>query len=140
MSDNFGLSHSLADVRQTYRTGGFEDVAGYSRAVRIGSHIAVSATAATGDDGSALHKGDTYAQTKVAFERALEGVSALGGATTDVLRTRMYLALDADWRRAVDAHAELFAGVSPANSTYFVASFIPFGVLVEVEIDAILAS
>lgn len=127
-------------MRMVHRTGGFEDVAGYSRALRIGHHIAVSATAATGDDGRALHEGDTYGQTRVAFERALEGVSALGGTASDVLRTRMYLGLDADWRRAVDAHAELFADVCPANSTYFVAAFIPPGVLVEVEIDAILDS
>ena len=125
-------------MRSTHRTGGFEDVAGYSRAVRIGAHIAVSATAATGDDGRALHDGDTYAQTRVAFERALESVRELGGTAADVLRTRMYLGVDADWRRAVDAHAELFEEVRPANSTYFVAAFIPQGVLIEVEVDAIV--
>ena len=125
-------------MRQTFREGGFEDLAAYSRAVRIGNHIAVSATAATGSDGHALHEGDTYAQTKLAFERALEGLSALGGSGVDVLRTRMYLDPHAEWRRAVDAHAELFAEVNPANSTYFVAGFIPDGVLVEVELDAVV--
>ncbi len=36
------------------------------------------------------------------------------------------------------AHGEAFAGVDPANTTYFVAGFIPEGVLVEVELDAIV--
>jgi enamine deaminase RidA (YjgF/YER057c/UK114 family) len=127
-------------MRRSYRTGGFEEVAAYSRAVRAGDYIAVSATAATGEDGRGLYEGDTYAQTRCAFERALEAVTELGGAAADVLRTRMYLGPDADWRRAVDAHAELFDGVFPANSTYFVAGFVPANVLVEVEVDAILSS
>lgn len=127
-------------MRQTYRTGGFEDVAGYSRAVRIGDVIAVSATAPTDDRGSALHPGDTYAQTRLAFERALEGLEALGAGVADVLRTRMYLTLDSEWRRAVDAHRELFADVQPANATFYVAGFIPEGVLVEVELDAVSSS
>ncbi len=124
-------------MRTTYRTGGFEDVAGYSRAVRIGELVAVSATAPTDEHGKALHPGDTYAQARLAFERALEGLEALGAGVADVLRTRMYLTPDSDWRRAVDAHRELFADVQPANSTFYVAGFIPEGVLVEVELDAV---
>jgi len=36
------------------------------------------------------------------------------------------------------AHAELFAGIDPANTTLYVAAFIPAGVVVEVELDAIV--
>ena len=131
---------TLLPVRQVYRTGGFEDTAGYSRAVRVGDHIIVSGTAATGDDGAALDAGDTYAQTRVAFERALDAVAALGGVPADVTRTRMYLSPEADWRRAADVHGELFSEVRPANTTLYVAGFIPPGVLVEVEVDAIVAA
>ena len=42
------------------------------------------------------------------------------------------------WEGAVRAHRETFAGVEPANTTYFVSGFIPEGVLVEVELDAIV--
>jgi enamine deaminase RidA (YjgF/YER057c/UK114 family) len=126
-------------VRTTFRTGGFEDAAGYSRAVRVGDHIAVSATAPTGEEGVALHRGDTYAQTRLSFERALAAVRELGGRAEHVTRTRRYLSVDSEWRRAVDAHRELFADVQPANSTFYVAGFIPEGVLVEVELDAIVS-
>lgn len=126
-------------VRESHRTGGFEDIAGYSRGVRIDELIAVSATAATDESGRARFPGDVYAQTKAAFEQALEAVEALGGDIGGVLRTRMYLLLGCEWRRAVDAHRELFAEVRPANVTLYVAGFIPEGVLVEVELDAVVS-
>lgn len=114
----------------------FEAAAAYARAVRSGSFIAVSGTAATGEDGCALFPEDVYAQAKEAFERAFRAVERLGGSRSDVTRTRVYLAEGADWDGAVRAHRELFAGIDPANTTLFVARFIPEQVLVEVEIDA----
>jgi len=123
-------------VRRVVRTGGFEETGGYVRAVRVGDTVAVSGTAAIGPDGAVLHAGDAYAQTRDAFERALAALAELGGGPGDVLRTRIHLAPDADWRGAVDAHRELFEGTPPANTTLFVAGFIPDGALVEVELDA----
>jgi enamine deaminase RidA (YjgF/YER057c/UK114 family) len=124
-------------VRRVVRTGGFEDIGGYARAVRIGGTIAVSGTAATDAEGKALYPGDAYAQTRDAFERAVAALRDLGGGLNDVIRTRIYLAPGADWRRAVDAHRELFGETLPANTTLFVAGFIPAGVLVEIELDAV---
>ena len=119
-------------MRQTYREGGgFEEAAAYSRAVRIGPHVAVSGTAAR-------EGGDAYTQTAEALGRALAAAAELGAATGDVLRTRLLLAQGCDWEGAVRAHREVFEGVNPANTTYFVAGFIPDGVLVEVELDAVV--
>ena len=127
-------------MRRDHRTGGFEEVAGYARGVRIDQLIAISATAATDGSGKARFPGDVYAQTKAAFEQGLEALEALGGEVAGVLRTRMYLILGCEWRRAVDAHQELFAEVRPANTTFYVAGFIPEGVLVEVELDAVVSA
>jgi enamine deaminase RidA (YjgF/YER057c/UK114 family) len=119
-------------MRRTYREGGgFEEAAAYSRAVRIGQHVAVSGTAPR-------ESGDAYAQTREAIGRALAAARELGAATEDVLRTRLLLAQGCDWEDAVRAHAEAFAGVEPANTTYFVSGFIPEGALVEFELDAIV--
>jgi enamine deaminase RidA (YjgF/YER057c/UK114 family) len=119
-------------TRKTFREGGgFEEAAAYSRAVRIGSHVAVSGTAAR--DG-----GGAYAQTTEALGRALAAARELGAERQDVLRTRLLLAPGCDWEEAVRAHRETFAGIDPANTTYFVSGFIPDGVLVEVELDAIV--
>jgi enamine deaminase RidA (YjgF/YER057c/UK114 family) len=120
-------------MRRTYREGGgFEEAAAYARAVRIGQHVAVSGTAAR-------EGGTVYEQTREAIARALTAAGGLGAAKDDVLRTRLLLSEGCDWQGAIQAHAEAFAGVDPANTTYFVSGFIPDGVLVEVELDAVVA-
>jgi enamine deaminase RidA (YjgF/YER057c/UK114 family) len=119
-------------MRKTYREGGgFEEAAAYSRAVRIGQHVAVSGTAAR-------EGGDAYDQTREAIARALAGAAELGASKEDVLRTRLLLTPGCDWQGVIRAHAEAFAGVEPANTTYFVSGFIPDDVLVEVELDAVV--
>lgn len=126
------------DPATRVRSGGaFEKLASYSRAARMGNIVAVSGTAALAEDGSALHPGDAYLQTRVALERALEAAAQLGVERDHVVRTRIYLAPDSDWREAARAHGEFFEGVDPANTTLFVAGFIPAGALVEVEIDGV---
>ena len=127
-------------MRERYREGaGFEDVAGYSRAARHGSRIAVSGTGDIAGDGTVAHPGDTYGQTRASLERALAAVERLGGRRADVIRTRVYLAPEAEWREAVRAHKEMLGGVDPANTTFFVAGFVAEEMLVEVELDAELA-
>ena len=127
-------------MTRRYRDGGgAESAAAYSRAVRRGSIVAVSGTAGTGPDGRALHENDTYAQTRACFERALAALTALGCGIDDVVRTRILLTPDADPAGAIRVHKELFEGREPANTTFYVAGFIPEGVLVEVELDAVAA-
>lgn len=123
---------------RVYDGSAFEKVAGYARASRHGALIAVSGTAAIGRDGAPMYPGDSYRQAKAAFEHAIAAVSRLGGTRDSIIRTRLFLTVEADWQRAVDAHRELFAKINPANTTLFVAGFVPPGVLVEVEIDAVL--
>jgi enamine deaminase RidA (YjgF/YER057c/UK114 family) len=119
-------------MRQTFREGGgFEEAAAYSRAVRLGQHVAVSGTAAR-------NGGDAYTQATEALDRALAAARELGARREDVLRSRLLLADGCDWEGVVRAHRDAFAGVEPANTTYFVSGFIPEGVLVEVELDAII--
>jgi enamine deaminase RidA (YjgF/YER057c/UK114 family) len=125
-------------TRRVTGGSGFEATAGYSRAVRHGEHISVSGTAALGPDG-ALYPGDAYAQAAEALDRALAAAVELGATRDTVLRTRLLLAPDCDWQAVVRAHREAFDGDGPANTTYFVAGFIPDGVLVEVEVDALAA-
>ena len=119
-------------------SGGFGEIAAYSRAVRFGPQIAVSGTAPLAD-GRVLHPGDSYRQTQAAIQRALQAAAELGAGPQNVVRTRLLLAPDCDWRDAARAHAEAFAGVDPANTTYYVGALIPEGALVEVELDAAVA-
>src|SRR6266581_6354205 len=121
----------MGESTQRYRDGGgWEESAGYSRAVRRHHHIAVSGTTAEG--------ADTYEQTRAALQRALAAVGELGGHIEDVVRSRVYLVPDADWEAAARAHAELLGSVAPANTMLRVASLIGDEFLVEVEIEAVL--
>jgi hypothetical protein len=78
--------------------------------VRAGPWVVVSGTAALGPDGAALHPSDCRARTLAALQRAVAAT---------------------DWRSAADAHREIFAGVNPANTTYFCGGLIPPGALVD---------
>ena len=126
----------------------WQDAAGYSRAVRSGSHIAVSGTTASAPDGSASigpgsggsgPAGDTYRQTLDALTRGVHAVQELGGTAADVVRTRVFLVPRADWRAAARAHREVFEAVRPANTMLFVAALVGDDLLVEVEIEAEVA-
>ena len=119
--------------RVVREASGFQEAAAYSRAVRIGDHGAVSGTAAP--EGGA---GDAHGQASAAIAKALAAAAELGAGPEDVIRTRLLLAPGCDWEGAVRAHREAFAGIDPANTTWFVGGFIPDGVLVEVELDAVV--
>ena len=132
MTDNLPASG-----RRTFEDGGaFATVGSYSRAVRLGGFVAVSGTAPLGPNGPVC-AGDLYEQTRYALAKAVAAAEALGARKEDVVRTRMLLAPGVRWQDAVRAHGEVFAEVRPANTTYFVAGFIP-DVLVEVELDAVV--
>lgn len=122
---------------ERYRDGStFEAIASYCRATRRGETINVSGTAALDVDGTARYPNDAYSQTREALERSVAAVEELGGSLHDIMRTRLLLTPGCDWREAVRAHHDVFDGVDPANTTYFVAGLIPEGALVEVEVDA----
>lgn len=124
----------------SYDGSAFENVAAYARAVRHDNHIAVSGTVDMNEDGTAAHPGDTYQQTLGSFHKAINAVEELGGQRTDIIRTRIFLGQGEDWAGAVRAHQELFHGIDPANTSLYVAGFFVPGVLVEIEVDAIIGS
>jgi enamine deaminase RidA (YjgF/YER057c/UK114 family) len=56
--------------RTNYSSGAkWEDIIGYSRAVRIGNTIEVTGTVAVDDQSVLIGKGDAYAQTKFILEK-----------------------------------------------------------------------
>jgi enamine deaminase RidA (YjgF/YER057c/UK114 family) len=117
---------------------GWQDQAGYSRAVRRGNIITVSGTTATGPDGAALHRGDTGAQARVCLSRIEQALTALGAGLDDVVRTVVYLAPGASWQEAAQAHGDVLGAVRPANTMLHVAGLIGDGFLVEIEAQAVV--
>lgn len=124
--------------RRTVSTGSpYEPIIGLSRAVRIGSTIAVAGTAPLGPDGKTVGKGDVAAQTRRCFEIAIAALEQLGATKADVIRTRILLTRIEDWRAAGEVHGEYFGEIRPVNTTMQVTRFVDPDWLVEVEVDAV---
>jgi enamine deaminase RidA (YjgF/YER057c/UK114 family) len=121
-------------------TDGREEQAGYSRAVRRGNVVTVSGTTATGPDGTALHRGDTGAQARDVLRRIERALSGLGAGLDDVIRTAVYLAPNASWDEAAEAHRDVFGVIQPASTMLYVARLIGEGFLVEIEAQAVTGS
>jgi len=128
----------VTGTRRYTDSSGWQEQAGYSRAVRRGQVITVSGTTATGPDGTALCPGDTLGQARVCLQRVLAAVAALGGRPTDVVRTAVYLAPGANWEEAAQAHREALGPVAPASTMLYVAQLIGDGFCVEVEAMAVV--
>ncbi len=64
-------------------------------------------------------------------------IESLGGAASDVIRTRIYLRNASDWEAVSAVHARVFADVRPANTLFGGVDLIgPYDV--EIEADALL--
>ena len=128
---------TLADGRTLALSGTvWEDLAGFSRAVRKGKRILVSGTTATHKDRVIGGK-DPAAQAHFVIDKIEGALQSLGGRLEDVVRTRIFISRMADWEPIARVHGERFGHIQPAN-TLVQAGLIGEAYLVEMEAEAIL--
>ena len=115
----------------------WEDVVGYSRAVRVGNIIEVAGTTAM-DGDILIGEGDVYAQTNYIFRKIERALAEAGSSLSDVVRTRMFITDITQWEEAGRAHSEFFKTIKPASTMLEVSALIDERLLIEIEVTAVL--
>ena len=114
----------------------WEDLAGFSRAVKKGNRILISGTTATHGSKS-IGGNDPAAQAHFAIDKIEGALQSLGSKLEHVVRTRIFVRNISDWEPVARAHGERFKDIQPAN-TLVMAELVGDEYLVEIEAEAIL--
>lgn len=125
-------------MRQNISSGSpWEEVIGYSRAVKIGNVVEISGTTASSNNG-VVGKNNLYSQTKFILEKVNNILVQAGATMQHVVRTRMFLTNIAQWEEAAKAHGEFFKDIKPVTTMVEVSKLIDEDMLIEIEITAII--
>ena len=116
----------------------WEGMAGYSRAVRHGTHVSVSGTTATMGN-RLIGGGDAAAQTHFVIDKIEGALQSLGATLADVVRTRVFVSRIDNWEAVARAHGQRFTEIRPAN-TLVEAKLVGEEYLVEIEAEAEITS
>lgn len=124
--------------KQLFSSGAkWEDIVGYSRAVKAGNVIEISGTTAV-DGEKIIGKGDVYAQTVFIFQKIEKVLQEAGSSMKDIIRTRMYVTDISKWKDAGRAHALFFKEIKPATTMVEVSKLINDDLLIEIEVSAVI--
>ena len=115
----------------------WEDIVGYSRAVRMGMIVEVAGTTAV-DGETIIGVGDPFEQAMFIFDKIEKALLSAGATLHDVIRTRMYVTNINDWEAVGKAHGEFFSHIKPASTMVEVSGLVDSDMLVEIEFSAIL--
>ena len=130
------MTDEMAERRLITSGSPFEPLLGMSRAVRVGDHIAVGATAAIWPDGEV--DPDVGLQAARCLTIIAEALEDAGATLEDVVRTRVFLVDAADGTAVGRVHGETFAHIRPATGFIVVSGFLDPRWKVEIEADAVL--
>lgn len=126
--------------RTNYSSGAkWEDIVGYSRAVKVGNIIEVTGTVAVDENNQLVGEDDAYAQTKFIIGKIEKVLQSAGSSLEDVVRTRMFVTDISRWEEYGKAHGEFFGQVKPSTSMIEVKGLIAPEYLIEIEATAIVS-
>jgi len=116
----------------------WEDIIGYSRAVRVGNVIEVAGTTALDEAGNLVGVNDPYEQTRYIITKIEKALMTAGATLQDIVRTRIFTTNISRWEEIGRAHGEFFRDIKPASTMVEVQSLINPAMLVEIEATVIL--
>ena len=124
--------------RTNYSSGAkWEDIVGYSRAVRIGNTVEVTGTVAADDNSNVVGGNNAYEQTKFILQKIEKVLEKAGASLKDVVRTRMFVTDISRWEEYGKAHGEFFKDIKPCTSMIEIKGLISPEYLIEIEATAI---
>jgi len=124
--------------RTNYSSGAkWEDIVGYSRAVRIGNTIEVTGTVAVDDNSNLVGGNNAFEQTKFILQKIEKVLEKAGGSLKDVVRTRMFVTDISRWEEFGKAHGEFFKDIKPCTSMIEIKGLIAPEYLIEIEATAV---
>ncbi|MBK6936158.1 MAG: RidA family protein [Chitinophagaceae bacterium] len=125
--------------RTNYSSGAkWEDIVGYSRAVKIGNTVEVTGTVAVDENSNLVGGNSAYEQTKYILQKIERVLHQAGASLKDVVRTRMFVTDISRWEEFGKAHGEFFREIKPCTSMIEVKGLIAPEYLVEIEATAII--
>ncbi|PZR29507.1 MAG: hypothetical protein DI535_02000 [Citrobacter freundii] len=125
--------------RTNYSSGAkWEDIVGYSRAVKVGNTIEITGTVAVDENNSLIGENNAYEQTKFILQKIEKVLIQTGASLKDIVRTRMFVTDISRWEEYGKAHGEFFSAIKPCTSMIEVKGLIEPGYLIEIEATAIL--
>ena len=125
--------------RTNYSSGAkWEDIVGYSRAVRVGNVIEVTGTVAVDENSQLVGGNDAYEQTKFIIQKIDTILKQAGASLSDVVRTRMFVTDISRWEEYGKAHGEFFKDIKPCTTLIEVSKLISPDYLIEIEATAII--
>ena len=127
--------------RHNYSSGAvFEEIVGYSRAVKTGNWVEVAGTVAIDGQNQVFGENDPYEQTKFIIAKIEKVLLQAGSSLKDVVRTRMFVTDISRWEEYGKAHGEFFREIKPCTTMVEVKALIAPGYLVEIEATAFIGS
>ena len=125
--------------RTNYSSGAkWEDIVGYSRAVKVGNTIEVTGTVAIDETNDLVGGNSAYEQTKFIIQKIEKVLQQAGASLKDVIRTRMFVTDISRWEEYGRAHGEFFSAIKPCTSMIEVKGLIAPEYLIEIEATAIV--
>ncbi|HFC12556.1 MAG TPA: RidA family protein [Anaerolineae bacterium] len=128
-------------TRQNISSGAkWEDIVGYSRAVRVGNVVEVAGTVAADADGQVIGRNNAGEQTRFILRKIEKALHEAGATLEDVVRTRIFVTdIRNDWEAIGQAHGEFFGKIKPASTMLEIGRLVSDEFLVEIEAVARLA-
>jgi len=125
--------------RTNYSSGAkWEDIVGYSRAVKLGNLVEITGTVAVDENNQLIGGNDAYEQTRFIIQKIERVLQNTGSSLKDVIRTRMFVTDISRWEEYGKAHGEFFKDIKPCTSMIEVKGLIAPEYLIEIEATAVI--